>query len=460
MKRTVAVCMLLLSAAAGARAQFVPARAAGEDSSRGAAANPAAQTPVRLTLAEAIARAMRDNLRVRVADARLAETAATRERRLSALLPRAQADITSALQSRNLRAFGITFPSIPGFTPPGDVVGPFATHDFRASFEQPVLDLRAWNRWRASERGEESARLSYLDTRDLIARQVTALYLAAQAADSRVRAAGARVRTADALAVLAREQRAAGVATGVDVLRAEVQLANERQRQLEARNAARQSLLDLARATAMEFSVPLELAEPLEFNEAPAPELAAAVAQAQASRADLQSLLVQREQLGLERKASRARYTPRLSVSGDYGGIGRTLGEVRGTGTIAGRVSMTIFDRDRAGEADELDARLRALDEQITDARRGIEQEVRAVLLTMESAAAEVRVSREGRTLAERELELARDRFAAGVTNNIEVTTAQDSVARALENEILALVRHADARYALARALGASPGTK
>ena len=75
-------------------------------------------------------------------------------------------------------------------------------------------------------------------------------------------------------------------------------------------------------------------------------------------------------------------------------------------------------------------------------------------LLTLDSAAQQVEVARQGETLASRELEMARDRFQAGTTNNIEVVTAQDELARAQLNTILAISTHADAKCALARALG------
>jgi len=42
------------------------------------------------------------------------------------------------------------------------------------------------------------------------------------------------------------------------------------------------------------------------------------------------------------------------------------------------------------------------------------------------------------------------------VTNNIEVITAQEALARAQENYIIAVTRHTDAKTALARALGAT----
>ena len=51
---------------------------------------------------------------------------------------------------------------------------------------------------------------------------------------------------------------------------------------------------------------------------------------------------------------------------------------------------------------------------------------------------------------------MAQDRFRNGVTDNIEVVTAQDTLASAQDDRIMALARHADAGMALARALGAT----
>ncbi|MGD0832434.1 MAG: TolC family protein, partial [Terracidiphilus sp.] len=63
-------------------------------------------------------------------------------------------------------------------------------------------------------------------------------------------------------------------------------------------------------------------------------------------------------------------------------------------------------------------------------------------------------VAREGQHLARRELQLAQDRFQQGTANNVEVITAQDELARADENYILAVSGHVDAKFALARAMG------
>ena len=409
-----------------------------------------AQPPLRLTLQQAIERGLANNLRVLAAGARIEEAGGSRERRWSALLPRARGDTTVSLQNRSLSAFGISFPGVP------EVVPLFSTYDFRVSAEQPVFDRQSYHNFKASEKQEQVARNDYQDIRDLLVRQIAAVYLNAQAAAARAEAAESRVATAETLLRLATERRAAGVATGVDVLRADVQLANEQQRRLELRNAAAQALLVLARQIGMSPGTPLELADPLRFDAVAPPEVAPALANSFASRADYLALASQREALVTQQKANKARYLPRMSLRGDYGGIGRAVGQVKGTGTLAAGISVTVFDRDRAGEEQELDSRVKRLDHQMADLRLGIEQEVREALLQMESAAQEVGVAERGRGLAGRELELARERFAAGVTTNIEIVTAQQSVARAQENYILAVSRHTDAKMALARALGAT----
>jgi outer membrane protein TolC len=406
--------------------------------------------PLRLALGEAIERGLKANLRLLAAGTRVDEAGGTRERRLAALLPRARAEGVANLQNRNLRAFGLSFPGVP------DVVGPFSNYDYRFTAEQAVLDLPSYRSWRASEKQEQASRADYQDVRDLIIRHVAGLYLGAQAAAARVEAAESRVATADELYRLAVERRAAGVATGVDVLRAEVELANARQRLLEARNAARQALLTLARQIGLSPGTPLELAEPLRFAPVPAPDAAAALPEALDARADYQALARQREALDWQQRANRGRYLPKLGVGGNFGGIGRAPGDIRATGLVQGVISWTVFDQDRKGEWLELESRARRLEHQMADLRLGIEEEIRAALLTLESASAEVEVAGQGRGLAERELALARERFEAGVAGNIEVVTAQESLARARDNYIVAVTRHADAKVALARALGAT----
>ena len=61
---------------------------------------------------------------------------------------------------------------------------------------------------------------------------------------------------------------------------------------------------------------------------------------------------------------------------------------------------------------------------------------MKTAVAQLESARNEVNVANLGVDLARQEVDQARDRFQAGVANNIEVITAQDELARANDNQI------------------------
>jgi len=405
--------------------------------------------PVQLTLPDAIQKGLQANLSVLVSGTRVEEAEGTRMRRLSAaLLPRVNAQVYANLQNRDLQAFGISAPGFPS------VVGPFSNYDFRIYAQQNVVDLQSYRGLKASERALNASRMDERDARDLIVRAIAALYLNAQSAAARADAAQSRVTDSSTLLKLAKDKHDAGTATGVDVLRAEVQLANDRQALLITENQTRQSLLELARNMGMDPGTPLELSEPLNYRPLRQPEIATLLSAALLSRADYLSFLSQREGLVAQQSANRARSYPKLSLNGNIGEIGRSIGGVQTTGLVQGQIDFTIFDRDRNGEAEELASRTRRIDDQIADLRRGIEESLREALLNLDSAAEQVAVASEGQELARRELQLAQDRFQQGTANNVEVVTAQDELARAQENYILAVSVHTDAKFALARAMG------
>jgi outer membrane protein TolC len=405
--------------------------------------------PYRLTLQDAIQKALQSNLGVLLAGTKVDEAEGTRLRRLSAaLLPRINAQAYANVQNRDLRAFGISLPGMP------EVVGPFSNYDFRVYAQQNVVDLQSYRQLKASERALDAGKMDYRDARDLIVRAIAALYLNAQSAAARAEAAQSRVTDSNALYKLAKDKHDAGSATGVDVLRAQVQLANDKQALLVAQNQLKQSLLQLQRNMGMTPGTPVQLAEPLEYRPLNQPEIESLASAALLARADYLSLASQRQGLIEQQSANRARSYPTLSLNGNFGEIGRSIGGVKSTGLVQGQIDFTLFDRDRNGEAQELASRVKRIDDQIADLRRGIDEDLREALLNLDSAAEQVAVAREGQDLARRELELAQDRFQQGTANNVEVITAQDELARAEENYILAVSSHADAKFALARAMG------
>jgi outer membrane protein TolC len=116
---------------------------------------------------------------------------------------------------------------------------------------------------------------------------------------------------------------------------------------------------------------------------------------------------------------------------------------------------MPLFTGGRIrAEIVRADLEIRKLLQQKDDLRNQIALDVKTALLNLQSARSEVQVANLGVQLSKEEVDQARDRFKAGVANNIEVIQAQDSLARANDNQIAALYRLNQARADLARAIG------
>jgi outer membrane protein len=118
-------------------------------------------------------------------------------------------------------------------------------------------------------------------------------------------------------------------------------------------------------------------------------------------------------------------------------------------------VSLPLFTGGRIrAEVVRADLEIRKLEQQQADLRNQIALDVKTALLNLSSARSEVQVANLGVQLSREEVDQARDRFKAGVANNIEVIQAQDSLSRANDNQIAALYRFNQARADLARAVG------
>ena len=180
-------------------------------------------SPQRLTLNDAITLALKNNLSLRVAGTQVSEAEGARDRQHAALLPRVTGDSLANLQNRNLAVLGVSVPGIPA------VVGPFSYYDFRVTASQTLVDRHSYHNWKASQSEEQATKLDYQDARDLVIRQTAGFYLDGEAALAEVQAADSRVITSEALEKLAQDQHTNQLATAVDVVRAQVQLARDRQ---------------------------------------------------------------------------------------------------------------------------------------------------------------------------------------------------------------------------------------
>ena len=238
-----------------------------------------------LTLTDAIDLELKQNVDVRVSATQINEAEGARTRSLAALLPRASAASLANLLKNNLSIEGLSFPGIP------TAVGPFAYYDFRISASQAVIDRQALHNWKASARQEEATRLSYQDTRDLIVRDAAGFYLQSETATVEVEAAQSRVETSRVLEKLAGDQHDQGLATAIDVVRSQVQLARDQQTVLVGQDNYQTSLLVLARFRGLNPGTSLVLAKKLEFRYIDTPDIEQALPAALRARDDYRSLM-------------------------------------------------------------------------------------------------------------------------------------------------------------------------
>ncbi len=127
----------------------------------------------------------------------------------------------------------------------------------------------------------------------------------------------------------------------------------------------------------------------------------------------------------------------------------RNVFDVRGT------LEIPIFQGGKVhGDVLEADAQLTQSHQRLDSLRAQIDADVRTALLNVESAEQLVVVARSNADLADQTLDQSRDRFAAGVTDTVEVVQAQEAVASAHDQYISSLYSDNYAKISLARAMG------
>jgi outer membrane protein len=279
------------------------------------------QGPAALSLEQAIQLAIQNNLTTLLAEERRREAEGIRQETRAGLLPNISGTAYQANVTQNLAALGFQPGVIPGFR---TFVGPFNNFDARARLVQTIFDLSALRNYRAGRAGVRVAELQTTLAREQVASFTALTYLEALRAERAVSAAAANVTLAETLVTLATDQRNAGVATGVDVTRAQVRLAEEQVRLAQAQTDAEQSRLNLQRIIGVALGGDLTLTDPLRFTDEQPPTVESLIAQAAATRPEVRIAEAELERSELERKAVRAEQYPSLDFVGDYGVSGIT----------------------------------------------------------------------------------------------------------------------------------------
>jgi outer membrane protein TolC len=405
---------------------------------------------VHLSLHEALERGLAHNLAAVLGEQRMKTADAGKWAAWSGLLPSVSVSLTQSRNQINLEAYG--FPVAPGESP---IIGPFNVSDRRLSLSQTLFSLSAIETVRSGNATKAAAEFAYQEVRDEVVVVVSGMYLQVVTTQSRIEAAQAQLATATALHERAIALKQAGMAAGVEVVRAQVQMENQRQRVIYFENEYAKQKLQLARAIGMPLGQTFDLTSRFPYATMATMTPADAVARALATRADHKSGVELVKAAEYSRQAAVGSLLPTLSLAADVGSIGQQWGSALRTFSVAMAVHIPIFQAGRErSRILAANAVLQQSKAQLADLKARIEYEVRAALLDVNASGQRVTVARQASELAELQLTQARDRFEAGVANHLEVVQAQESVATAAENLISSQFAHSLAKGALARSLG------
>jgi outer membrane protein len=421
-------------------------------SSRGALSATAPSGVLQLTLDQAVSLAVKQNPTAQIALIQALQAVQDKNVARAALLPEVDASVKEQVQRINVLAqFGgkSVFQQIP------TALGPFPIFSAGSSLAAPIFDLTLWRRYQESRNILDASRATSLSTREQVILLVVSQYIGTLRAVADVQASQSRVDLAQALYDQAADLQKEGVGTGIDTLRANVELQNEKQRLIEAGADRERSLFGLSRLLNLDPRQVIELADSLGFFDTPQPEVEPSIEEALGERQEWKSLTSQIKVAVLQKKEAWDSRLPNLRVDGNWAYLGTRPNDAVSTYTFVASANMPVFTGGRIhAEVVRSNLEIERLQQQQDDLRNSIALDVKTALINLTSARNEVQVADLGIKLSSEEVDQARDRFRAGVANNIEVIQAQDSLARANDNQIAALYRFNQARADYARSIG------
>jgi outer membrane protein TolC len=425
----------------------VPASAAlaGPGSARDPASDPNALS---LTMRDAVKLALKQNPGLLAARLEALESAQTAKTAQAAFLPKATAGLEEQMQRLNLATL-IGQESAPYS------VGPYSNVQLDANFDIPLIAVPAWRSYQSEKLREKASGRDAAAVQESIAGVVVAQYLSLLRSKATEQAVQSRIDLATVLLRLANDQLRQGTGTSTDALRANVEQLVEKENLVRAEAQTRGYGYGLAKVLGLSEDQQVVPAEILTAADGPVPEGKEVLDEAFETRPDLQSLFALSQAADYDRQAAEAQRLPEFHFDGFWAQTGRNPAGVLPAYAYQVELKVPVFSGGRI-TAESARAKLAAkrTKDLVTERRQAITQEVRNALSSLEAARMELGLSTEALRLSTRELTESRNRFAAGVTTNIEVITAQTSLAQATDSQIGAMYDLQQAKADLSRARG------
>lgn len=413
----------------------------------------AGPAPLSLSFAEAIELGFQNNVRTQFSEQQVQTAKANRVRSLSGLLPNASGQVSQLRRTANLLSVGIdpsVLPDVPA------VFGPFNTFDARIQLAQAIFDLTAIGTARAGAAALKRSEIKLTLAEHLVFKKTGETYVKVLKFQGQVEANKQDLELAKTLLADTTTAFDSGVATAVDKARAESRMLASETRLYQAQTALTQATYELKALLLLPMRTPIALTSELRPEPTTTPNAQEALITALTHRPDIKFASEEIRVAGYKHRAAVGQQVPSIGFAVSYAGNGNTPGEnVEGVYQLAGILQIPLFDggntiglikaaRSKMREAEII---LRDLQEQADKDVNDALTSLRYTALEMVSTATRVEVSKQ-------ELKLAQDRFFNGVSDNLEVVSAQTTLSAARNAYVQALAKYSDARISLAVALG------
>jgi len=458
----VAAGMMLASAALPAAAQLslgsqqsAPTPVPSTSYQGSVSAEKATADTLSLTLDDAVQRGLKTNLGLLLTNTQAVNARGERLQDLQALLPSIDFNAKQAFVQSDLAAQGLKIPGFP------TIIGPFGYQDVRANLTWKVVSLNSLKTYMASRHYFQAAQLSADDAKQMVILTVGNAYLKVLADEAQITATEAQVQTSKVSLDQAGSNHSAGTAPKLDELRAQVDYQSQQQQLIVAKNAFEKDKLALARTIGLPLAQKFELADSVPYAAFDRPDVQTAIKQALDNRKDRQASAEVTKATTDERKAATYDRLPTVKAEADYGDIGVNLAHSHGTVDATGTITIPIFKEGQfRGEAQVAQSALDEQKDKQSDLDAQIEADVRDALLDIASSEQQVKVSESNVELSKEVLSEAQERYKAGVSDNLAVSDAQQSVAQANSQYVNSLYQHNVAKLNLARAMGVAQNYK
>jgi outer membrane protein TolC len=408
------------------------------------AANPAV---IQLTLKQAVELALKQNPQRVIAKILLFESERNSQIARAPLLPQAAIDGAASLNQYNLQ--------IVESQPRPIDAGPYQYLDVGPNFSQVLLNLPLIRAYQAGREGVKQARADERTAREIAVQATVNQYLLILRALADREAAQSRVDLAQRLYEQASQLQKNGIGLNIDTTRANVELQNEKQNLIDADTATRTTKYQLAALLDLPRTQELDVTDRLSFFDLPAMEKEALVTEALADRPEMRSFDSQQRIAHLNTDAAGEQRLPQLDFSGFWHYQAKHISDGVPGYTYEITLAFPLFT---GGKIHAEEAKEKLEEQRVAESRRQLEAQIVSDVKTafdqLAAARTSVDVANLGLKLAQDEVAQAQRRFAAGVTTNVEVITAQDALARASDNQIAALYNFNLSRALLARATG------